>query len=162
MSETLDAIGDRISPERMYERRKAAVSQRLHRMRDAVMGSPDYEEPVTQRARERASQLTHEAKDRMEQTQHAAAATVRGNPLAAGAVALGAGMLLATAMPRSRTEQRLAQQTRPQLDHAREELVRAGRDLVDDAKEHARDAGQHVVETSRQAAQHVADEARGD
>ena len=44
MGDTLEAIGDRLSPERIVERRKAAVGQRLRSVKEAVMGSPDYDE----------------------------------------------------------------------------------------------------------------------
>ena len=44
MGDTLEAIGDRLSPERIVERRKAAVGQRFRTMKEAVMGSPDYDE----------------------------------------------------------------------------------------------------------------------
>ena len=61
MGETLEAIGDRLSPDRMMERRKAAVKYRFRRIRESVMGSPGYDEPATQRVRERASGLADSA-----------------------------------------------------------------------------------------------------
>ena len=51
MGDTLEAIGDRLSPERMVERRKAAVSQTFRNMKESVMGSPGYQEPATERLR---------------------------------------------------------------------------------------------------------------
>ena len=38
MGDTLEAIGDRLSQERMVERRKAAVSQTFRSMKESVMG----------------------------------------------------------------------------------------------------------------------------
>ena len=41
VSRDLDALGDRVSPSRMVERRTDAVKGRFRGMRDAVMGSAD-------------------------------------------------------------------------------------------------------------------------
>ena len=57
MGDTLDAIGDRLSPERMVERRKAAIGQRWYRVRTSIMGSPGYEEPVTRRVQGRTQDM---------------------------------------------------------------------------------------------------------
>ena len=54
MGDTLEAIGDRLSPERMVERRKAAVGQTFRNMKESVMGSPGYQEPATDRLRAQA------------------------------------------------------------------------------------------------------------
>ena len=54
MGDTLEAIGDRLSPERMVERRKAAVGQTFRNMKESVMGSPGYQEPATERLRAQA------------------------------------------------------------------------------------------------------------
>ena len=39
LSDTLDAIGDRVSPGRVIERRKNRASQSIQSLRDRVMGS---------------------------------------------------------------------------------------------------------------------------
>jgi hypothetical protein len=166
MGDTLDAIGDRLSPERMLERRKAAVRFRWQRMRDSVMGSPGYEEPVTQRVRERASDAAHSAgdsvqsaTDQVRRAPQMVADQARGNPVAAGVIAFGAGALLATLIPPSRTEQRLVSEAQPQLQHAADELKSVGRDVAEDAKEHARDAMDTVKSAGAEATQHVRDDA---
>ena len=178
MGDTLEAIGDRLSPERMVERRKAAVGQGFRRMREAVMGSPDYVEPTVQRAREQASGMASSAADSASNVASSAAEAARtaadkvqhapemireqtaGNPLAAGLVAFGAGLLLATAFPGTRTEQQLMESARPQIDQAKEELRDAGRELAGDVREHARTAAQEVTSSGKEAASNVADQAR--
>ena len=52
LSRDLEAIGDRVSPGRMMERRRASVRRRITVARETVMGTSDH-------AKERASDVTH-------------------------------------------------------------------------------------------------------
>jgi hypothetical protein len=167
MGETLEAIGDRLSPDRMVERRKAAVKLRLRRLRESVMGSPDYDEPATQRVRERASDLAasaggaaRSAADRIQGAPDALAEQTRGNPLAAGLVAFGAGLLVASAFPRTRAEERVLETAGPGLETAKQELREGGRELAAGAKEHAREAAEELSDTTTQATHEVAEHAK--
>jgi hypothetical protein len=167
MGNTLEAIGDRLSPERVVERRKAAVGQGFRRMREAVMGSPDYQEPVTQRLRERAedtassaTEMARTAATKVQRAPEMLAEQASGNPLAAGLVAFGVGLLVATAFPKTQTEQRVVDAARPQLDIAKEELRDAGRELAAGAKDEAKSAAHEVGEAGKEAVADVADEAK--
>ena len=113
MGDTLEAIGDRLSPERMVERRKAAVGQTFRNVKESVMGSPGYQEPATDRlrtqagdVRDAATSAVQNASEHVQQAPQALADQARGNPVAAGIIAFGVGVLLATLLPSSRTEQR--------------------------------------------------------
>lgn len=171
MGDTLDAIGDRLSPERVVERRKAAVGQGFRRMREAVMGSPGYVEPVTQRTREGAQNVTHNvastaadaARSAADNVRHAPemiADQTRGNPVAVGVIAFGAGMLLATLFPKTETEQQLIGDARPTIDGAKDELQGTGRELAADVRDHAKDAAQQVTQAGKEAASNVADQTK--
>lgn len=167
MGETLDAIGDRLSPERVVERRKAAVGQGFKRMREAVMGSPGYVEPVTHRAREGAQNVASSAADtarnaaeNVRQAPQMVAEQTRGNPMAAGIVAFGAGMLFATMFPKTETEQQLIGDARPTIDRAKEELQGTGRELAADVREHAKDAAQQVGQAGKEAASNVTEQTK--
>jgi hypothetical protein len=169
MGDTLEAIGDRLSPERIVERRKAAVGRRLRRAKETVMGSPDYDEfdRTGNGLRGRAEGMASSASDalqsasqQVQQAPQAIAAQARGNPLAAGLVAFGVGALLATAFPKTRTEQQLVQEARPQLDSAAEELKNVGRAVASDAKERTTSAAAEVKAAGESAAESVRDQAR--
>jgi hypothetical protein len=167
MGYTLEAIGDRLSPERVVERRKAAVGQGFKRMREAVMGSPGYVEPMAQRMHEGAQSATSSATDAARsaagKVQHAPEMMMeqaRGNPIAAGLVAFGVGALVATAFPKTRTEQHLVDTARPSFDSAKEELRGAGREVAADVRDQAKSAAQEVTSAGKDAAQNVAEEAK--
>jgi hypothetical protein len=170
MGDTLEAIGDRVSPERIVERRKAAVGQRFRTMKEAVMGSPDYDEFDTNSGglRGRAEGISSSASDalqsatqQMQQAPQAIADRARGNPLAAGLVAFGLGALVATVLPKTGTEQHLVDEARPQLDSAAEELKQVGRAVASDAKERTTSAVAEVKAAGESATESVRDQARG-
>jgi len=163
MGETLDAIGDRLSPERMIERRKAAFGQRARKVKDTVMGSPGYVEPMTRAATEKvqsATETVQSAAGTVGRTPEMIAEQTRGNPMAAGIIAFGGGLLFATLMPRSETEQRLVEQAQPQLQQVTDQLKEAGREIASDAKQHVQEATASVQETGTEAAGAVRIQAR--
>jgi len=160
MSETLEAIGDRVSPERMVERRKAAVGQRFKRARDAIMGSRDYEEPKLTRVRERAGDAVSATAERVQHAPEVAAEQVRGNPIAAGLLIFGAGVLVASIFPETQTEQRLVEAAQPQMQRATEDLKDAGHELVESATQHGQEAAHELRAAGTEAAGTVTDQAR--
>jgi gas vesicle protein len=166
MGETLEAIGDRLSPPRMVERRKAAVGQTFRNVKDRVMGSPSYDEPgygLKDRAGDAVSSAGETMQSAAQKVQHAPEALAdqaRGNPIAAGLVAFGAGALLATVFPKSSTEQRLVSEAQPQLQRAAEEAKNMGRDVAADARDEAQRATEAVKSAGSDAASSVKDQAR--
>lgn len=160
MGTTLEAIGDRVSPERMVERRKAAIGQRVRSVRDSVMGSRDYEEPFTTRMREQAGNAVGTAAERVQHAPEMVSQQTRGNPLAAGLVAFGAGMLLATIFPETETEQHLVQAAQPQMQHATEQLKESGRELAQEAKQHGQELTQEMKSAGSDAAGAVKEQAQ--
>ena len=111
---------------------------------------------------------------------HGAASTVkrqaRGNPLAAGLVALGAGWLLGSLLPASSKEHQVAEAvkdrrrrccTRPSRPSSRwprraaEHLKEPAQDAVQTVKERAQDSVETVKQEGQAAAQDVSESAKG-
>jgi len=167
MAQTLEAIGDRLSPERVVERRKAAVKQRFRRVREGVMGSPAYVEPTARAARDQAASAASSAADaartmaeKVQDVPGQLADTTAGNPLAAGLVALGTGLLLATVFPKTQTEQQLLDGVQPQIERFGDELRDAGQRLSGDVRDEAKHAIERTTSSGKEAVSVVADEAR--
>lgn len=131
----LEQIGDRVSPKRMAERRTESIRSGFQSARERVMGT--------------AEQVTGSVSDTMSSGTDAVRSTTTGNPLVAGMVAFGGGLLLAAAFPSTRSEQQVAQRLEPQLSTA-----------ADEARNIARDTGQHIGSEVREAASEVAEDAR--
>src|SRR3712207_5616021 len=95
------AIEEHVSPRAMVQRRRSAMAERWTSMREAVMGKAH---DVTSTA----SGAAHTAGGAPSAAVHTAQQQAQGNPLAAGLIAFGAGLLAATILPTSETEEQAA------------------------------------------------------
>jgi ElaB/YqjD/DUF883 family membrane-anchored ribosome-binding protein len=157
MSTTLDAIGDRVSPGRVVERRWNRVRLTAGRFGESVMGTPR-QVGVDVRSRLGAAgdsagstagsvgDAVANAPDRMKEG-------IEGNPLAAGAVAFGVGVLLGSLAPPSREEVRAAEQVV-------EPLKQEAQTLAQDVAEPVRDRATEALDRTRSAATEAAAEVK--
>jgi ElaB/YqjD/DUF883 family membrane-anchored ribosome-binding protein len=156
MSGTLDAIGDRVSPGRIVERRWQGVRDSGSRVASTVMGKPRSAAQratstigdVQSSASDAASSAVHTATEAPERVKDAAA----GNPLAAGAVAFGLGVLVGSLAPASPEEERVAEQL---IEPVQATVSDAGHQLADAVKEHVQEDMAPVVEHAQQAVEEV-------
>lgn len=156
---TLDALGERVSPRRIAKRRTAAARGRATRMRTAVMGTAkDSGSAVSGHAREVAGSLregAHQVREAPDMIQH----QTQGNPLAAGLIAFGSGLLLATLFPPTEAEQRAAGALQERVEPIKEQALEAGREVKDHLQESARESAQQVKETATEATQEMKQQA---
>lgn len=178
MEGTLEALNDRVNPQRVYERRTGRARQRWTSFRSSVMGSdssPSYGDtssswrdrtPDVSGRAEQAKQAVSDAPQQMERQ-------TRGNPLTAGMIAFGIGTLIGSALPDSQVERSAAREAAERVDvegakqrltdHARdvqETVQDRARDAADDLKGSARDAAQDVKGQAQQEGQRVKDDSR--
>ena len=105
----VDAIGDRVSPARIMDRRTEAVRSKFRNAKEAVMGSNDPDDPndpsgstsrsVADRVsdtKDHAADLAHTAVDGVAGVPERVRSGTTGNPLAARLVAFGLGLIAAT------------------------------------------------------------------
>lgn len=152
LSRDLDALTDKVSPSQIMERRKEATRSRLRSMRERVMGSA---ESTRQGVASAGGSLSggvsgtaSSAAGSVTSTAQGAVGTIErraeGNPLAAGAIAFGAGWLLSSLLPASEKEAQAAQQ-----------LMERGQPLMDEARSVGQEMGGTLKESATQAAQEV-------
>jgi hypothetical protein len=161
LGQNLDELGEKVSPSQVMTRQKQAARNRIVGVKEKVMGSASN---AGSAVGDSASGALHGVSDSASGAVQTIQGKAEGNPLAAGVVAFGFGMLLSSLIPTSRLEQRVAQQG---LDAAKEH----GQPLMDEARSMAGDMGEQLketaatgaeeVKTSAQAsAQHLKDEGR--
>lgn len=148
MTGTLEAIGDRVSPGRVFERRRNRVVNWCLRTKDRVMGTA---ENLTDRAGGTAHRVSDVPVAAMETVRSNAA----GAPLVTGGIAFGIGLLIGSVIPPSRTERQLGQQAQHAVEPVKNELQEAGRDLVQNLREPVTDAVNDVKETARSGAEQL-------
>lgn len=179
LSRNLDALHERVSPSQMVQRRKAATRNRLHSMKDKVMGTAQGARQgvsstgssLGDTASGAASSVTDTAQDAMGTMQQKA----EGNPLAAGLIAFGAGVLISSMMPASEKEQQAAQRLmsqakehgQPVMDEARsvgqqmgQELKQQASQAAEEVKSTAQESAGNVKAEGQSSAQHVKDDAQ--
>jgi ElaB/YqjD/DUF883 family membrane-anchored ribosome-binding protein len=134
MDRTLDDIGERAGPGRLTERLKGAAAN----TRDTVMG-------VAGETRDQVAGTTGHAADAVRQRS-------QGNPIAAGLIAFGAGLLAGSVMPESPAEHRLAREVqrkaqgplRDQLQESAGDVAHRVGDRLEEAKETVTEQGRHA------------------
>jgi len=178
LSRDLEMIGNRVSPRRIVERRTQAIRlstrARARGMKESIMGTADDMSTITrQRAidlREQTSgtaggligsaqDATHAMTESASQVPDRVKGQTQGNPIAAGLVAFGMGLLAATVIPASRGEKRLAQRVQPKLEDAARSAAEAGRGLAEDMKPVVQESASHLQESAQDSMQHVKQQA---
>jgi gas vesicle protein len=164
MSDTIDAIADRTSPSRVMRRQRRRMFDGVRSAREWVMGSAEQAVGNTgdavQGARQGAGHVVDDLRDVPDQARQAVRHQTRGNPLAAGVVAFGAGLLAAYLVPSSAPERRVARQVREGAEPVLSELTDAGREVADDLRSSVGQAAHGVKDTASESAQQLAGEAR--
>jgi hypothetical protein len=169
LGDTLDAIGDRVSPGRIVERRKNRARQSIDSVRERVMGAvpsaPSMPSVKTTMAGPRdaasgtMSSVSEGAHSVVEGVKHApemAASGAQGNPLVAGGIAFGLGVLVASLLPTTEAEASVAGSV---VEPVKEQATEIGKEVASTAKDAAAQAGQEAKQAVSEAATAVKDEA---
>jgi hypothetical protein len=179
LSADVDALTEKLSPQRIVERRVQRTRTAMTNIKDKMMGSTtDAYQTAGSAASgvgENVSGRASAARDTVADTASSAADAVRsapetvrrravGNPLAAGLIAFGAGWLLSSLLPASEPEQRVASQVKDfAVEQGRpvaEQLGEAGQQAAEQLKESAQQRVDTVKQTATDAASTVAGEAQ--
>jgi hypothetical protein len=190
LSADVDALTEKISPPRIVERRVQRTREAMTNVKDKIMGSTSdaYQsagsassgvgESVSARAssaRDTAAGVASSARDTASDVASSAVDTVRsapetvrrratGNPLAAGLIAFGAGLLLSSLIPASEPEQQVATQVKDfateQGRPVAQQLGQVGQQAAQELKESAQERAESVKQTAADAASTVKGEAQ--
>lgn len=151
LSDDVNALGDKVNPASVARRQTEKVRGAAQSMRDAVMGSASD-------AAEQGQNALSGARDAVADTPSAVKRKTRGNPVAAGLIAFGAGLLAASLLPASEPEQQAAQKLKEQAQPVVDQLTDVAKEAADHLKEPAQQAVEEVRSTAADAAQTVKDE----
>ncbi len=186
ISGTVQQIENRVSPSRIMARRQDRFRRRLTEMKDSVFGNeePDYDSYSDRGFRQAglANKATGsmylpsehtdsgsglasafgQASDVVDAVHHAPQALrrqTRGNPMAAGLVALAGGWLVGSLLPQSRQERQLARKLEPEITQAAVAVKAEGMELAGELTEPAKEAAVDLTQSGRDAAKSVLDQA---
>jgi hypothetical protein len=153
LGNTLDAIGDRVSPGRIIERRKNRISGGFRSMSDKVMGKAHNATGSVSDAGQSAFGTLQDAPDRARQS-------TQGAPVMAGVIAFAAGFVLAAVIPPTDTEKEASSHLADKVAPIKAELASVGHDVADHLKAPVADAVDHVKSAAKDQAADVTHSAK--
>jgi len=171
LTRDVDMLADKTSPKRAAQRRWSAVKEKVMGSSEhARQAAADKGSQVSEKASQlgdRAGQLSdkagetaHDVADSVRRAPRAVAAQTQGNPLAAGVIAFGVGMLAATLIPVTDAERRAGQQLKENAGDLTDRVKDVAQDMKSDLSGSVEQAVGEVKDTATDAAQTTRDQAR--
>lgn len=172
LSANVDALTEKVNPRRAVGRSVEQARHSVLSMKDKIMGpaehalssAGDTASSAASGIAERASSAASEATQRVASLPQAARQQAQGNPLAAGLIVFGAGWLVSSLLPTSRTEQELATHATNAVSHQMQPLTQqlgqTAREMTENLREPTQQAAQSLHTTAGQAASTLGDQSR--
>ena len=173
----VDAVADKVTPSNIVHRQtgkaKDKVRDAVFGVKEKVMGTAEHATHSTtgglhhaahstsggiHTATDAAGNALSSAGDAIADAPHQVAAKTQGNPLAAGLIAFGAGLLVSSLIPATQKEREAADALKTAAEPMTSQLTEAAKDMAQGWKEPAQEAMENVKATATDAAQHVKDE----
>ncbi|MET8120212.1 DUF3618 domain-containing protein [Micromonospora sp. NPDC005189] len=161
LSSDVDALTGKVNPRRIAGDRVGEARGAFTRAKEKVMGSSNH---MGQEASQRMSHMADSVRDETRSLGHQSRERAQGNPMAAGLVAFGVGLLAASLIPPSGRERQLAGRARSMVsehsDELREQASQVGHQMQDNLREPAQQAAQSVRSSAQQGVSAVRDQGR--
>ena len=149
LSENVNALGEKVNPGSIAKRQVSRVRDAATSVKDSVMGS----------AADGAGAAAADVRDTVNGASGTAARKAQGSPIAAGLIAFGAGLLVASLLPASQVEQQAAEKVKDTAQPMVDDLADSAKEAAENLKEPAHQAVQEVKAAATDAAATVQDEA---
>ncbi|MBA4104024.1 MAG: hypothetical protein C0488_17630, partial [Arthrobacter sp.] len=171
----VDAVADKVTPSNIVHRQTDKLKDTVSGVKEKIMGAADSASTTvhntvhtgaghtgnalhtgdTLHAKDTAAAKLGDAGTAISNAPDQVKAKTQGNPLAAGLIAFGAGMLISSLIPASQKEREAADQLKTAAQPLATQVTDAAKDMVQDLKEPAQEAMENVKATATDAAQNV-------
>lgn len=151
LSTDVDELGDKVSPGQMAKRQAGRVKGSATKVRNHIMGAAD---SGSSSAGGAVSSVQDAVSGAPAQVKH----QTQGNPMAAGVIAFGAGMLLSSLFPASKPEAQVAAAVKEQAQPLVDQVTDAAKDAAGNLQEPAQQALESVKATATDAVDTVKEE----
>ncbi|MCL7459342.1 DUF3618 domain-containing protein [Micromonospora echinofusca] len=178
LSSDVDALADKVNPRRIAGERVGQARGALTRAREKVMGvqsdghgaaqrmshatgqrmshAADSARGLGEQSRERMSHMAGSVREEARSLGQQSRQQAQGNPLAAGLIAFGAGLLVSSLIPASRPERQWAGQAKEMVSEHSDQLRAQAGHLREQASEVGREVGHEMRHNLREPAQEAA------
>jgi gas vesicle protein len=151
LSDDVNALTDKVSPAQIARRQREKLRDTAVSVKERVMGTADS-------ASSSASNAMHSMGGAVSDVPNKVTDSAKGNPLAAGLVAFGTGLLLSSLFPASRQEAKAAAALKEQAQPLVSEVTSAAKELAGNLQEPAQEALESVKSTATEAVETVKEE----
>ena len=175
LSDDVDDLAESVLPKNVAQRQVDKVKEAASSVKERVMGSDDDDysasavgtvsdkayaakEAVADRgyaARDTVSDKASDAREAVRQTPRRMRRKAQGNPLAAGVIAFGLGMLVSSLIPSTEKEREAVSQLQENLEPVKEKASEVARDIGEGLKPAAQDAAESIKTTAREGVESV-------
>ncbi|MCW2134236.1 DUF3618 domain-containing protein [Arthrobacter sp. VKM Ac-2550] len=161
----VDALAEKVTPSSIAHRQGQKVRDKMNQVKTSIMGAADNTTGSAKsgmhEAGESVSHTAQHAGETVQNAPHQVAEKTRGNPMAAGLIAFGAGMLISSLIPASQKEQQAATALKEKAEPLKTELTDAAKQVAQDMKGPAQEAMESVKSSAQDAAGRVKEESAG-
>lgn len=137
LGQTVEAIGDRVIPGRVIERRKESTAKSMRSLRDRIMGT-------AQHTRDHVADSAGSTADHVRDAPDSIASRTEGSPLAAGGVAFAIGLLVAGVWRPSESERHAVEKLADGAPELTAGVAEMGRELAGSVKDEAIGAADEI------------------
>lgn len=161
----VDAVADKVTPSHIVQRQtdkvKENVKDAVFGVKEKVMGAADHTAGNVHSATGTAGSHLSDAGAAIGDAPTQVKVKTRGNPLAAGLIAFGAGLLVSSLIPASQKEREAADSLKTAAEPLTTELTEAAKHVAEGLKEPAQAAMENVKATAADATEHVKADGQG-
>jgi Protein of unknown function (DUF3618) len=167
LSDNVDDLAESVKPKNVAGRQVGKVKEAASNIKDRVMGSEDDDYSGSavgtvgdqaSSAKDTVGEKASDAREAVRQAPSRMKRRAQGNPLAAGMIAFGLGMLVSSLIPSSEKEREAVSQLQDNLEPVKEKASEVARDIGEGLKPAAQEAAESVRTTAQEGAEHVKQE----
>jgi phage-related protein len=159
LSNDVNALSDKVSPDKIVERQKTKISGAARSVKESIMGTADSATSSAQGAVSAVGDKVSAVGDAVSDAPSAVKNKARGNPLAAGLIAFGAGMLVSSLFPATQKETQAAAALKEKAQPLVEEVTSVAKEAAGNLQAPAQEALESVKSTATDAVDTVKSEA---
>ena len=166
LSNDVDELAETVKPQNVARRQVDKVKEAASSVKERVMGSDDdYSDSTVgtvadkaYAARDTVSEKASEARDVVSRAPTTVKQKAQGNPLAAGVIAFGLGMLISSLIPSTERERQAVSQLQENLEPVKEKASAVAKEVAGSLKEPAQEAAQSVKTAATEGAENIKQE----
>ena len=156
LSDNVDDLAESVKPKNVAGRQVGKVKEAASNLKDRVMGSEDDDYSGSavgtvgdkaSSAKDTVSEKASDARDAVRQAPSRMKRRAQGNPLAAGMIAFGLGMLVSSLIPSTEKEREAVSQLQDNLEPVKEKAPEVAQDMAGSLKPAAQEAAESLKTT---------------